>query len=200
MYTKADPGKRGVNRASGRGVTLIELLIFIVILGVAATSILSVFGSLTRNSASLLPDKQAQAIAAGLLEEILAQPYTFCDPDAPNARTATAATVAACGGAVENLGPEAGETRNGAPAFDNVNDYHSATPFQVSLPNQPPATGVTALAGLPAGYTYRVTVASAGALMGVPANATLRVTVTVTPPGGNPARLDGVRIRYAPRT
>jgi MSHA pilin protein MshD len=197
MYTKADPGKRGVNRASGRGVTLIELLIFIVILGVAATSILSVFGSLTRNSASLLPDKQAQAIAAGLLEEILAQPYTFCDPDAPNARTATVATVAACGGPVENLGPEAGETRNGVPAFDNVNDYHSSAPLPVATLNQPPGTGTTPLAG---GYTYQVTVASAGAMPGVLATETLRVTVVVTPPGGTPARLDGVRIRYAPRT
>lgn len=183
------------------GLTLIELLIFIIILGVAATAMLGVFGSLTRNSASLLPDKQAQAIAAGMLEEILAQPHTFCDPNAPNAATATAATVAACGGPAENgFAPEIPEARNGATPFDNVNDYHSPAQFPVAIPNTPPATGVTALAGLP-GYTYQVTVANvAGGIAGVPAAQTLRVTVTVRPSAGAPAILDGVRIRYTPNT
>lgn len=58
-----------------RGLTLIELLVFIVIVGIAATAILGVFGSLTRNSAGLLPEKQAQAFAASKLAEIMAQPF-----------------------------------------------------------------------------------------------------------------------------
>ncbi len=57
------------------GLTLIELLVFIVIVGIAATAILGVFGSLTRNSAALLPEKQAQAFAASKLAEIMAQPF-----------------------------------------------------------------------------------------------------------------------------
>lgn len=185
-----------------RGLSLIELLVFIVIVGIAATAILGVFGSLTRNSASLLPDKQAQAIAAGILEEVLAQSFTFCDPDAPNATTATAATVAECGGAHDdNLVPEPGETRNGATPFDNVNDYHSAAQLPVSLPNQPPVTGVTAVAGLP-GYTYQVTVAPTNALpnVAVTPNDALLVTVTVRLNGTLVSQLQGVRIRYAPNT
>jgi MSHA pilin protein MshD len=63
------------HRQAERGLTLIELLVFIIILGVAATAILGVFGSLTRSSANLLPEKQAQAFAASKLAEIMAQPF-----------------------------------------------------------------------------------------------------------------------------
>lgn len=181
------------NRRAIRGLTLIELLIFIVVVGVAATAILAVMGSLTRQSAALLPEKQAQAVAAGLLDEILAQPYTFCDPDAPNAATATAATAAACGGPPESgLGPEAGETRGGATPFDNVNDYNGYA-GAVGFPDG------SAVAGLP-GYTVQVQVQGAGAIAGVPAAQTLRVIVTVSGPTGQLARQEGVRIRYAPNT
>lgn len=62
-------------RQAARGFTLIELLVFIIILGVAATAILGVFGSLTRNSANLLPEKQAQAFATSKLVEIMAEPF-----------------------------------------------------------------------------------------------------------------------------
>ncbi len=172
-----------------RGLSLIELLVFIVIVGIAATAILGVFGSLTRSSANLLPDKQAQAIAASMLREIMAQPFTFCDPNSPNATTA--ANVAACNIA-EAMGPD-GETRGGGIPFDNVNDYNGYN-SGVSFPDN------SAVANLP-GYTVGVTVVNVpGGISGVPTNETLRVTVTVTPPTGAPARLDGVRIRYAPNT
>lgn len=191
-----------------RGLTLIELLVFIVIIGIAATAILGVFGSLTRNSASLLPDKQAQAIASSMMNEILAQPFTFCDPDdlqAPVALNASSSPPGCTNASlVENLGPEtvAGitETRGGARPFDNVNDYHSlAPPILASSLNNPLGAGVTPLAGLP-GYTYQVTVAPTNALPAVPPADALLVTVTVNAPNGTMARLQGVRIRYTPNT
>lgn len=173
-----------------RGLTLIELLVFIVIVGIAATAILTVMGNLTRQSASLLPEQQARAVAAGLLDEILAQPYTFCDPGAPNAATAPAATPAACGGQVENMGPEPGE--GARPQYDNVNDYNGYV-SAVSFPDD------SAAANLP-GYTVQVRVQGAGAVGPVPATETLRVTVTVNGPTGELARQEGVRIRHAPNT
>jgi len=181
------------NKRTARGLTLIELLVFIVIVGIAATAMLAVMGNLTRQSASLLPEQQARAVAAGLLDEILAQPYTFCDPDAPNAATATVATVAACGGPTEDsLAPEPGETRGGATPFDNVNDYNGYV-GTVSFPDN------SGVAGLP-GYTVRVQVQSAGAIGAVPGGETRRVTVTVNGPTGELARQEGVRIRHAPNT
>lgn len=178
-------------RFGQRGLSLVELLIFIILLGVAATAMLNVFGSLARNSASLLPDKQAQAIAASLLAEVMAQPFTFCDPNDGNA--ATAASPAGCASLPEATGPEAGETRGGVSPFDNVNDYAGFGPVAVSFPDS------STVAGL-GGYTMQVAVASAGAIAGVPAAETLRVTVTVTAPGGAITRLDGVRIRHTPNT
>jgi MSHA pilin protein MshD len=192
--------RAGCSRPFERGLTLIELLVFIVIIGIAANAMLAVFANLTRTSAGLLPDKQAQAIAASMMNEVMAQPFTFCDPDSPNAGTAATATAAACGGPHENnLVPE-GETRNGASPFDNVNDYNSAALLAVSSPNQFPATGVTPVAGLP-GYTYQVTVApTALPNVTVTPNDALRITVTVRLNGAVRAQLDGVRIRYAPKT
>ncbi|MEQ1593401.1 MAG: type II secretion system protein [Thiobacillus sp.] len=68
-----------------RGLTLIELLVFIVIIGIAANAMLAVFANLTRTSAGLLPDKQAQAIANGVMQEILAQPFaSIGSPYTPN--------------------------------------------------------------------------------------------------------------------
>lgn len=67
--------KLELNAQTERGLTLIELLVFIVIVGIAATAILGVFGSLTRQSANLLPEKQAHAIAASKLTEVMAQPF-----------------------------------------------------------------------------------------------------------------------------
>lgn len=179
------------NKSTQRGLTLIELLIFIVVIGIAATTMLSVMGNLGQRSAALLPDKQAQTLGAGFLDEILAQPYTFCDPDDANAATAT--STAACASLPENPGPEAGETRGGPVPFDNVNDYNGFGPAPVSFPDG------SAIPNL-ATYLIRATVQSAGVIAGVPAADTLRVTVTVTPPNGAPVRLEGVRIRFAPTT
>ena len=163
-----------------RGLTLIELLIFIVIIGIAANAMLGVFANLTRSSAGLLPDKQAQAIASSMMNEILAQPFPSTD---------------------NIMGPEGGEVRNGVPpnTYNSVNDYDSPAPLQVKFPN-PPGTGVTAIPSL-ANYSYQVTVSPLplGALPNmVTPNDALLVTVIVTGPNGTTARLDGVRVRYAP--
>lgn len=188
-----------LRKPAQHGLTLIELLIFIVIVGIAATAILGVFGNLTRSSANMLPDKQAQAIAASLLQEVLAQPFTFCDPNDPAAPTAAA--PGGCAVQETTMTPEIGETRTGPSRFDNVNDYNSGVTLPVDLPSQLPATGVTALAGLP-NYTYRITVAPTNAVPNVTMtpNDALLVTVVVTGLNGATAQLQGVRIRYAPNT
>jgi MSHA pilin protein MshD len=195
--------KANLDSQTERGLSLIELLIFIVIVGIAATAILGVFGSLTRSSASMLPDKQAQAIAASMLREIMAQPDTYCDPGDPRAPVAQNANPAPPGctnaSGVESLGPE-GETRGvGIPfPFDNVNDYNGYS-LDVSYPDGTPITNLTGT-----GYTVGVVVVNVpggiASVPPVPAGETLHITVTVTPPTGAPAILDGVRIRYAPNT
>lgn len=171
------------------GVSLIELLVFIVVVGIAVTGVLTVYSRNARGSADPVVRKQVLAIAESLLEEVLAKAYTYCDPDDANVETAVSAGDCAT---PEASGPEPGEVRvsNTLP-FDNVNDYHG---FAMS--------GVTDLAGdLVAGldaYTAAVEVASAGAFNGIPDGETLRVTVTVTGPGNHSISLSGYRTRHAP--
>lgn len=58
-----------------RGLTLIELIIYIVVVSVAVAGVLLVFVQTTRASGDPLIRKQAAAIAESLMEEIMATPY-----------------------------------------------------------------------------------------------------------------------------
>ena len=102
-----------------RGFTLIELIMFIVVISGALAGVLTIFIQATRGSADPQLRRQAMAIAESLLEEVQLMPFTYCDPDDAAAETATSA--AGCT-TTEALGPEAGETRTASPQFDNVSD------------------------------------------------------------------------------
>lgn len=62
-----------------RGFTLIELIMFIVIVGIGVAGVLSVFTTSVASSADPMIRKQALAIAESLLEEILLK--EFVDPN-----------------------------------------------------------------------------------------------------------------------
>lgn len=64
-----------------RGVTLIELIVFIVIVGAAIAGVLAVFNQVTKSSADPLIRKQAIAVAESLMEE-LRSAYYSCPPGA----------------------------------------------------------------------------------------------------------------------
>ncbi len=76
-----------MTKSQQRGFTLIELIIFIVVVGVGVAGILSVYTTSIKNSADPLVRKQALAIAESLLEEILLKEY--CDPDTATLSTKT---------------------------------------------------------------------------------------------------------------
>lgn len=174
-----------------RGISLVELIVFIAIISVGLAGILGVMSYTTRASADPLAQKQALAIAEAYLEEALAMPFTYCDPDDPAAADALDTTACAT---PENIGAEGGETRGGVQPFDNVSDY-------AALPVAAPANiDGTAISGLGA-YQVAVAVVQNSLTVGaaaVPAAASLRVTVTVTGPNNVTVVLDGYRTRYAP--
>ena len=62
-----------------RGLTLVEMVVFIVIIGVALAGILATYQIAVRGSADPLVSRQLQAIAEAMLEEVLLQDFT--DPD-----------------------------------------------------------------------------------------------------------------------
>lgn len=176
------------------GFTLVELVLFIAIIGVAVGGVLIAYDYAARDSADPVVKKQALAIAESLLEEIQQMPFTFCDPDDP--AVSTAASTADCA-TVEAIGPEAGETRySAATPFDNVNDYHGYQTAAEIPPGIKDITG-TPITGLGI-YNAAVTVAAA-VLPGVAAGGALLITVTVTGPVNVTVTIDGYRTQFAPR-
>lgn len=181
------------HRTRQNGVTLVELIIFIVVVSVAIVGILSVMNITTRASADPMARKQALAIAESLLEEVQLQPFTYCDPDDEAAATAT--STASCT-VIQGIGPtSADETRyNG---FDNVGDYGGgASGTDGFVMNGIRDLTNTSIGGLD-GYRAVVRLFEEGP--GAVAGDALRIDVTVTAPNGEAITLTGYRYRYAPR-
>lgn len=156
--------------ARQRGVTLVELVIAIVIVGTAAAALYSAMASINSRSADPMLRQQSLAIAEAYLEEISLQAFpvsTSCP--------------------VSNDG-------NGRGSFDDVCDYNGLTYGGVT-----PLAPRTALSGDPiAGLeAYKVVVqVSANALHDISASDALRILVTVTDPIGQTLELAGYRTRY----
>lgn len=197
-----------IERTGQRGISLIELIMFIMIVSVALAGILLVMNVTEKSSSDPLVHKQALAIAESMLEEVELMPFTYCDPDDPTAASAVSATVGplACTAQVENMGPEAAyayqpaaETRTSlATPYDNVNDYAGFTMAAGALQD------ITGTAVGPTGYSVAVAVTNngmpaAGAYAAIANTEALLIKVTVTGPDLVPVVLEGIRTRYAPR-
>lgn len=190
-----------------RGITLIEQIMFIVIVSVGVIGLVSVMNPAIRASADPMLTKQLVAIAESLLNEVVHQPFTWCDPDDGNAATALAYTGPVGPGVCETnpqnaLGPVPGDESRSATApgkgFDNVADYAGFAMDNVA----DPANG-----SVLNGYRAEVAIVQAGADFLLPADTVLAVTVTTcrvaTPSapcaGRDSFALTGYRFRYAPR-
>ena len=192
-------GAAGPRRHRECGLTLIELVMFIVIVSVALAAMVGLFAQVTGRSADPMLRRQALAIAESLLEEVQLMPCTYCDPD--DAGVDTANSSAACASLPELMGPEAGENRFATPQFDNVNDYNGYAMTPATTGGIKDITN-TAIAGL-SGYSARIAVAAAalgpaGAPISASSGDALLITVTVTDPGGGVITLAGYRSRHAP--
>jgi len=143
-------------RAAPRGFTLIEMIVFVVIVSVALAGVIMVFSNTVRTSADPVQPKQAMLVAESMLEEVLLKP--FANPTG-GYTPACPGTVAACNRAL----------------FDDVNDYAGYA-----------STGVYSLDDLgtkvPGLENYNVSVSVAPATATATGNsiAGLRVNVTVS--------------------
>lgn len=159
-----------INRKFGRqhGVSLIELVMFIVIVGVALAGIVLVMNVVTRGSADPMVRKQAIAAAYSLLEEIELQDFI-------SASGVTAAVTQA----------------NRASAYHVVSDYNGFATAGIF-----PLSGVAPTAGLE-NYSASVTVMpEAGAWNGIAAGSAVQINVTVTAPNGEAVTATGYRTAY----
>jgi MSHA pilin protein MshD len=158
-----------MGRLKQHGISLIELIIFIVIISFALVGILLVMNRVTGSSADPLVRKQALAIAESLLDEIELQNFSK---------------------------PAGGYTGPFTPAnrsqFDSVGDYNGFTTTGILA-----VDGVTPVAGL-AGYNISPAVTvlpTTSALAGIPAGSAVVITISVTGPGGT-INLTGYRAAY----
>jgi MSHA pilin protein MshD len=150
------------------GFSLIELIVFIVIVSTAMIGILSVMNVVNKNSADPVLHKQALAIAESLLEEVELQDFT-----APSGVT-SAGTVT---------------TSNRATGYHVISDYQG-----FSMTGITPLNNTTTVQGL---GSYSASVAVLGlALGGIPATSAVQITVTVTDPAGNKLQSVGYRVAY----
>lgn len=156
------------SRAGQRGATLIELVVMIVVVGIAAVTLVGAAFRLAPAGAGALVQTQALAAAQSLLDEAMAQPAP--DGDA--------------------VGPETGEARGDATSpFNHVNDYHGYETQGVR------ALDGSVIPGLEA-YAVRMSV-QPSALGNVPAADGWWVRVEVQGPDGAQAVLAGLRVRLA---
>ncbi len=163
------PAHRGPEAAptsAMRGVSLIEAVLFMVVVSVALASLMKVFDQAAVASADPVLRRQSLAIAQALLEEI-----SFKDFANPNP-----------GG---YAGPYNAATRN---QFDDVMDYNGLTLNGISDLSGAPVIGLS-------GYSASIAVTPA-AFGNVPAVAGWRITVNVTDPSGKQLALDGYRADY----
>jgi MSHA pilin protein MshD len=182
-----------------RGVTLIELILFIMIVGIALTAILGVMNVTTSRSADPVRTKQALMIAEGLMEEVQLARFTKCDPSGDVDASGNCTIPEAWG----QVAPEP----PGPRPYDNVNDYVSAANTAVAAFNVGGALAdANGRALALTGYTATVAitpeaVGPGGAQVGAAGSTAdtdmLRIRITVFFDQQSLV-LDGYRARYAP--
>lgn len=179
------------------GVTLIELVLFIVIVSVGVVGVMATMGSLVSHSADPMARKQALAIAELLMTEVQQQPFTFCDPQDAAALSATSG--AGCtndqnkgGAALTSPTPGTESRGNATDPFDNVADYGGYSNTGDVVTGNPNLADYTASVAI-------TRAGGAGAFTGLPADAVLQIIVTVTG-RSETVSLTGYRVRYAPNS
>lgn len=156
---------------SNRGFTLIELIIFIVVVGAGLAGILAVMNTTVKSSADPMVRKQSMALADSIMEEILQKEY--CDPD-----TATLAPPAAPVCPASRVAADQEALR---ADYDDVDDYNGKT--KAIFTDWPPSLSA---------YSVAIVVEAPANISGIPHK---RVTVTVTG-GAHEIAMTGYRSNY----
>jgi MSHA pilin protein MshD len=132
------------------GMTLIELIVSIVIVGIGLAGVLLAFNTMVRHSADPMVHKQMSAIAEEMMEEILLKPFAVTAPNPPFAGCARV-------------------------TYNDVRDYNG-----YSAANICDIGGTTVLSGYGVSVSVSPPAASPVSLSGVAATDQLTVTVSVT--------------------
>jgi MSHA pilin protein MshD len=154
-----------------KGFSLVEVILFMVVVSVALVAVIQAFNLANVGSADPVLRRQSLAIAQSLLEEINFKPFRSAATDDPLQ-----------GGFA---GPYTAANR---AQFDDLEDYNGFSMTGIStLTNE-------TVAGL---QNHSASVAvTAAAFGGVPSGSGYRITVTVTDPASNTLAIDSYRAEY----
>jgi MSHA pilin protein MshD len=158
-----------------RGVTLVELIIAMAIVGVALAGMVAAYNRANVASADPLVTQQMLAVAETMMEEIMQKPYTG-DGAVPARRVL-----------YDEIRDYAGYAQTG---ISNVNGDAVAglERYGVAVSVHCPGNGAAATASCPAG-------SGGPALTGINVGDALRIVVTVSAPGADALTLTGWRTR-----
>jgi MSHA pilin protein MshD len=151
-----------------RGLTLIELIMFIVIVSVGLAGILVVINTVVKSSADPMVRKQSIAMADAVLEEVLLKAY-------------------------ESVGPAPASCAADRALFDDVSDYacFDGTTAATKILGSQMIAGSTG--PLPDTFWAKVEVSGVISVSGVDMK---KITVTVTDPSNAAYALSGYRAGY----
>jgi MSHA pilin protein MshD len=166
-----------------QGFTLIELIVFIMIVSVAVAGVLSVLTVAAKSSSDPLRVKQANIIAQNLLDEVLSHPLRDCASSnfRPQACPGRPPVILA-------LPPQAASSTKVMQRLSFVEDYDGLSMSAIK------AADGRNIAGLE-NYSATVTVTPDGNTFSVPNDDAMRINVLVRYSGGR-ASLTGYRFRY----
>lgn len=157
---------------SQRGVTLIELIAFIIVVGVSVVAIGSVFQHSVVRVQDPIINSQLISMAQAQLDETMSRKY---DENTPTGGIPACNTAGvSCAG----LGLDAGELITDTGTLDDVDDFDG---YQDSPQS---------------GYSRSIRVVYAGEDFGVTAENAKRITVTVTSPQGRSVQLSVYRFNF----
>ncbi len=137
------------NRRARHGLTLVELVLAMVVIGVGLAGVMLAYSTVTRASADPLVQRQMQAIAEELIEEIALKPF---------AAAVNAAPATACARDTWNdIGDYAGYATSGRICSIDGSPIAALTGYSVRV-----SIDAVTLAGVSAARRISVTVSRAG--------------------------------------
>ncbi len=172
------------------GFSLLELLVFIVIVSIALLGLVGLFASNVRGSADVLLRQQAIEVAHAYMEMVKHRKWNHATPVGGGCVN-TGSGYCPGGPAAVAIGND-GQAR---PSYDDIDDYNGINEAPMTLA---PGGNLVPVPGL-SNYRVQVSVsqpAAGSALSGVPAADQRLITVTVTAPDGQRIVLNGFRVNF----